>query len=172
MAHHAGFSSLSPTLLARKGAARPAMRAQIIPLDPFQRNMLCGSEDDLGWNDMGWTDPREPDAVPEPIARIVKCDVRTPGKRPANDEPLSPEALRARSPIVAKLGGPRHDAACDQHRRVAFTLRLDPDRHLALRLASTLLGESAQAIVTEALDRHLAAMPDIAMLAGTVRGRS
>jgi predicted HicB family RNase H-like nuclease len=40
-------------------------------------------------------------------------------------------------------------------RRAAFTLRLDPDRHLKLRLAATMQGISAQAIVTEALDQML-----------------
>jgi hypothetical protein len=37
-------------------------------------------------------------------------------------------------------------------RRAAFTLRLDPARHLKLRLAATMQGVSAQALVTAALD--------------------
>ena len=37
-------------------------------------------------------------------------------------------------------------------RRAAFTLRLDTDRHLKLRLAATMQGVSAQSLVTQALD--------------------
>ena len=51
------FASLSPTLLARKGAARPAMRPQWQPLSNYSTEVpLPPTEDeleDLGWNDMG-----------------------------------------------------------------------------------------------------------------------
>ena len=46
-------------------------------------------------------------------------------------------------------------------KRAAFTLRLDAERHLRLRLASTVQGRSAQAIVTEALDALLGKIPEI-----------
>lgn len=45
--------------------------------------------------------------------------------------------------------------------KAAFTLRLDGDRHLKLRLASALSGRSAQTIVTEAVDRLLAETPEV-----------
>ena len=48
----ASFASLGPTLLARKGGAKPAMRPQIAPLPgvvPPKAEQL----EDLGWNDMG-----------------------------------------------------------------------------------------------------------------------
>ncbi len=45
--------------------------------------------------------------------------------------------------------------------RAAFTLRLDSDRHLKLRLACAVARKSAQQIVTEALDEYLTAkFPD------------
>jgi len=52
--------------------------------------------------------------------------------------------------------------------RSAFTLRLDPDRHLKLRLACTVRQCSAQQLVTDALDGLLADMPDILKLAAQV----
>lgn len=53
-------------------------------------------------------------------------------------------------------------------RRAAFTLRLDADRHLRLRLASTVSGQSAQQLVTQALDLFLQDMPEIELLAAQV----
>ena len=53
-------------------------------------------------------------------------------------------------------------------RRAAFTLRLDQERHLKLRLACTVRGRSAQQLVTDALDGLLAQMPEIDSLAAQV----
>ena len=54
------FASLSPTLLARKGGARPAMRPQWQPLNPYSTDIPAPPTDDeledLGWNDMGEAD--------------------------------------------------------------------------------------------------------------------
>jgi hypothetical protein len=50
-------------------------------------------------------------------------------------------------------------------RKAAFTLRLDADRHLKLRLASAIVGRSSQQMVTEALDIFLASLPEIDRLA-------
>ena len=44
------FASLSSGLLARKGAARPAMRPQGF-------GQIGGNLEDLGWNDMGFEAP-------------------------------------------------------------------------------------------------------------------
>ena len=56
-----------------------------------------------------------------------------------------------------------------QGKRAAFTLRLDQERHLMLRLACTVRGRSAQQLVTDALDALLAEMPEIASLAAQVQ---
>ncbi|WP_265587991.1 hypothetical protein [Sphingomicrobium arenosum] len=45
--------------------------------------------------------------------------------------------------------------------KAAFTLRLDRERHLKLRLACALTGQSAQKMVTEALDRLLGEMTEL-----------
>lgn len=49
--------------------------------------------------------------------------------------------------------------------KAAFTLRLNHDRHLRLRLASALTNRSAQLLVTEALDAFLNTLPEVAVLA-------
>jgi len=56
--------------------------------------------------------------------------------------------------------------------KAAFTLRLDEDRHLRLRLASALSGRSAQQLVTEALDVFLASIPEVDDLARQVPVRA
>jgi hypothetical protein len=49
--------------------------------------------------------------------------------------------------------------------KAAFTLRLDEERHLRLRLASAVSGRSAQQIVTGALDAFLESLPEVDELA-------
>ena len=44
-------------------------------------------------------------------------------------------------------------------------LRLDPERHLKLRLACAVNGRSAQQLVTDALDQLLEAMPELDAMA-------
>jgi hypothetical protein len=49
--------------------------------------------------------------------------------------------------------------------KAAFTLRLDRDRHLKLRLACAVNGRSAQQLVTDALDQLLTDMPELDAMA-------
>src|SRR5690606_4671971 len=82
-----------------------------------------------------------------------------------------PEVVHQQASLSRQLSviaRPR-DPALTPERRVAFTLRLDPERHLKLRLASTILNRSAQQIVTEALDNHLAGLSEIEAIAAKVR---
>ena len=60
---------------------------------------------------------------------------------------------------------PAAKAKQDGGRKAAFTLRLDTDRHLRLRLATAVTGQSAQQIVTGALDALLASIPEVEALA-------
>ena len=48
-----GFASLGPSLLARKGGAKPAMRPQVAPLVTEETAVPEDQLEDLGWNDMG-----------------------------------------------------------------------------------------------------------------------
>ncbi|MFA9200375.1 MAG: hypothetical protein ACEQR8_04185 [Cypionkella sp.] len=152
------FASLSPTLLARKGGAKPAMRPQHAALAAMPENAAPADPEkleDLGWNDMGDGDPHPP------TADIVRL---TPAVREVAAEPA---VLRQRETIarrIAPAGGARAG-------RAAFTLRLDADRHLKLKLACTVRNASAQALVTEALDALLAEMPELDALAAQVKRR-
>jgi hypothetical protein len=48
-------------------------------------------------------------------------------------------------------------------------LRLDPERHLKLRLAATMQGVSAQVLVTNALDAMLAEIDDLDLIASRMK---
>lgn len=132
-------ASLSTALLASKGAARPAMRSQLAIA--LERETGSGEEaalEDLGWNDMG-----------EAPLRVAGRVVNFPG-----------EAVQ-RVPEPAKARRRPPGTALKQGRKAAFTLRLDAERHERLRRACSLDECSAQALVTDALDRLLAELPEI-----------
>ncbi len=60
----------------------------------------------------------------------------------------------------------------DGGRKSAFTLRLDAERHLHLRLACAVQNRSAQQLVIEALDRLLDELPDVTRLAASLPGQA
>lgn len=166
------FASLSPRLLARKGAAKPAMRQQVSGQFPAagwtgaESGGECFDErfgesgdaahDDLGWNDMGDEPASEREAAGTPTAK--------PRGAKANVLHLMPPAVvRQREVLAAALAdlGAVTDtvvrrSALEDGRRAAFTLRVDAERHLRLRMACAVKNRSAQHLVTEALDRVLA----------------
>lgn len=166
MAEPRPMASLTSSLLARKGAARPAMRPQVDFAPVVSRDAAHHAQaEDLGWNDFGHQ-ASEPHPAPQAAAM------------PAPAVPPAPEVVpislvrQHQQAIAARLGAgvettPRR-SALEQGRRAAFTLRLDADRHLALRLAATISGRSAQQVVTEALDRLLAERPEVAALASQI----
>jgi hypothetical protein len=190
------FASLSSGLLARKGAAKPAMRPQAF-------GQIGASLDDLGWNDMGGHVPSAPveeEHVPSSIAAL------TPSPKPAGELPdeivsrpePEPVVAQQQRAIVETFGEPEEDVAEEApapapaarrkrpaavvpivRRRTgpagskaAFTLRLDSDRHFRLRLAVAVTGRSAQQIVTGALDELLQSIPEVEALAGQVPAKS
>lgn len=144
------IASLGPRLLARKGGARPAMRSQASILQ-FQHD-----SEDLGWNDMGHD--------PEPIAEVVPIGTDT------SFTAHLPEVVRQQRQMASRYEGERRSALADG-RRAAFTLRVDADRHLKLRLACTIRGRSAQQLVTEALDALLDSLPEVSDLAAQVTSK-
>jgi hypothetical protein len=160
------LASLSGGLLARKGAARPAMRPQgYASLAPSPQQL-----EDLGWNDMG----PEPAAAPteaekppvlvarEALAQAVATPVEVPLEAPA--EPVEDAPVPVVRPVSVATAT-RLSKETAHAGRAAFTLRLDADRHLRLRLASALANRSAQQLVAQALDRFLTAMPEVEALA-------
>lgn len=232
------FASLSSGLLARKGAARPAMRPQ-----GFGGPANGAGLDDLGWNDMGFEPPkaalaplrdedhdafgeelpeqplRNPISALTPIASPVhdqqaeianrfaahdedgedengeyvdetaelydpEADEAAPlvEEAPVSEsDPVSEVALdveqapvsepapvvviprRAVVPAPVRARTPR--SAPGSKGKAAFTLRLDPSRHLKLRLACAVSGRSAQQLVTDALDQLLDGMPELESMA-------
>lgn len=169
------FASLGPSLLARKGAARPAMRPQLQPMHTFHEATARQIEDDLGWNDMGHGfESESPEPAPQQLASVVPI---APGVE--NAAMPVPEVVRQQEAIAEKVIAPARRAvapkprrsALAEGRRAAFTLRLDAERHLKLRLASALAGRSAQQLVTDALDKLIATLPDVDSLAAQVRKR-
>jgi hypothetical protein len=136
----ATFASLNQSLLARKGGAKPAMRPQLgAPTAAATAEAL----EDLGWNDMGSGEP----------SNVVPI---SPASNDADDTPALTLAKKSTRP---------RKSALKQGKRAAFTLRLDAERHLKLRLASTIKGQSAQQIVTDALDSLLNEIKELDTLA-------
>ena len=158
------FASLGPTLLARKGGAKPAMRAQVQPFTSFERQNAQHFED-LGWNDTGEDQPAGEvlALTPAPAAPV---EVEKPAVR-LQQEDIARKVAEPR--VQAHPPAADRRSALDDGRRAAFTLRVDAERHLKLRLACTIRNLSAQQIVTEALDRLLADIPEVASLAAQVK---
>lgn len=204
------FASLSSGLLARKGAARPAMKPQGFG------QVGGGNLEDLGWNDMGFEPPkpvetpvrddehdafgeelpeqplRNPIAALTPVASPVHDQQaelaghfgagdgegedeeidETAELYEGDDEIAPPEAevvvipaVRAPAAAAAPRRQPKPRSAPGSSGKAAFTLRLDPSRHLKLRLACAVTGRSAQQLVTDALDQLLADMPELDSMA-------
>lgn len=252
----AGFASLGPTLLARKGGAKPAMRPQLTPLAHSPEEMAALADEqleDLGWNDMGedghegepdassgadivpiraqGASPHADSAARSPVVRRQQKELldrvlaeaamdgsegelgeeedlsarffddpgagdaadtgegadpgKTSDERAFDDGPFEngPFENGAFENGAGGVGTPAHDApsgagahkavrraaARPAGKRAAFTLRLDTERHLKLRLAATMQGVSAQALVTEALDAMLAEFEELDALAARMR---
>ena len=194
------FASLSSGLLARKGAARPAMKPQGFG------QMGGGNLEDLGWNDMGFEPPKPADAdrdeTHDAFGEQIDDEPRahptglTPVQSPVHtqhaeiadrlgveeseeefDETAEPyegesapvAVITAPAPQPRRAPKPR--AAPGSKGKAAFTLRLDPERHLKLRLACAVGGRSAQQLVTDAVDRLLASMPELEPMAEKAKRR-
>lgn len=174
MAEPKPLASLTSGLLARKGAAQPAMRRPIMGFGAFGGAVGSAAlQEDLGWNDMGF-DVTQPEPLPEEARSVAGLTPMTavPAAAPIPAVVTEREELAERIAEVAtpaKSVKPKKAKAAPvaiaKGRKAAFTLRLDADRHLKLRLATAIVGRSAQQIVTEALDHYLASLPEVDRLA-------
>jgi hypothetical protein len=81
-------------------------------------------------------------------------------------------AFEVPEPELEPVAAVHPQTAAQGKSKAAFTLRLDPQRHLKLRLACAVRGSSAQQLVTDALDRLLTSMPDLDDMADKVRQRN
>jgi hypothetical protein len=132
------LASLSSSLLARKGDARPAIRRSHLPLLP--------------------------------LSGLSQADVQNaPGCTTKEENPISP-ARQQRDRIERRYSAGQK--APPRKPKAAFTLRLDADRHLRLRIASAIGNRSAQQIVTEALDAFLDKHPRLDILFDKARTAS
>ena len=173
------FASLSPSLLARKGGAKPAMRPQhaalaSMPSAAPDDSVKPEALEDLGWNDMG--DGEQASAEVFHLAPAPSVAAAPEAATPAALDPQAPRpaVLTQQDEIAERLAQPqpvKRRPARERSGRAAFTLRLDADRHLKLRLATTIRGVSAQALVTDALDALLGSMPELDTLAAQVKRR-
>ncbi len=94
-----------------------------------------------------------------PLSRPPRTDVQDPASwDDKGDNPASP-ARRQIERIEHRYSTDRKAAPAKA--KAAFTLRLDSDRHLRLRLASAVSKRSAQHIVTQALDAFLDQQPHL-----------
>lgn len=181
------LASLSSGLLARKGQAKPAMRPQgFVSITP-------AAHEDLGWNDMGEDTAPAPAPVAEPvIAPQPGLKPVVLRQREALDEKLAqpePQAVPVPEPALQSVPEPQPEPvpaapaptrsargmiaqarreAPEKKGKAAFTLRLDSQRHLRLRLASAVTNQSAQLLVTQALDQFLESIDDVEALASQI----
>jgi len=191
------FASLSSGLLARKGTAKPAMRPQgFTGFEDLGWNDM-GHEPALEDGEADLPEhvpssiaaltpaPKHVKPVPnEPEAEVeaeVEADVEAEveadepeviAQQRAIAESFPPEPAAEAPPAVAAkivpLPARRPAPAVAPGRKAAFTLRLDAERHLRLRLATAVTGRSAQLLVIGALDALLQSIPEVEALAERV----
>lgn len=87
---------------------------------------------------------RQQETLMERVAAVARKVETVPAPKAKKER--APRALRARE-------------------KAAFTLRLDAERHLRLRLASAVTNRSAQIILTDLLDEYLSSLPEIDAMA-------
>ncbi len=87
---------------------------------------------------------RQQESLIDRVAAVARKVEAQPAPKPKT--PRQPRALRARE-------------------KAAFTLRLDAERHLRLRLASAVTNRSSQVILTDLLDEYLSTLPEIDAMA-------
>jgi hypothetical protein len=208
------LASLSSSLLARKGGAKPAMRRQGYTNFPDHSSDFEGEmHEDLGWDDMGYDVDPDHDAhpiehvhnplagaIPNPGAAVrqqqeeiaAKLGVKPSSEvaeqseaEEAGDAPVQLSISREVQPLAEKSSvlesariqkseakKPRPATKSRTRKaKTAFTLRLDPERHLKLRLATAVKNISAQQLVTKAVDEYLKSIPELDDLAERVPSR-
>jgi hypothetical protein len=124
------------------------------------------SEEDEIENRLGAADYAEEEEVDETAELYEPEAEEAPVARPVAVAPAIVPAV-----VPTPRRAPRPRSATGSKGKAAFTLRLDPDRHLKLRLACAVDGRSAQQLVTDALDHLLERMPDLDGLAAKAKRR-
>lgn len=191
------YASLSSGLLARKGSAKPAMRPQGYTggFDDLGWNDMGGAIDHDAAPPMPVEHVPSSISALTPLPRSDEDEHSIAAQQRALAETFedeieeiheieeeiapAPEAERApaeivtmpKRPVVVAPKQPVAVAAVAGGKKAAFTLRLDAERHLKLRLACAVTSRSAQQLVAGALDELLATIPEIDALAARVPGK-
>jgi hypothetical protein len=133
--------------------------------DPEAENLTVGQDEEAEEEELVLDAPllsTKPNRAFVPLAQAEPVEV-------AVAAPVVDETPVVFAPVVefrpAPVRQPRQRAAAGSKAKAAFTLRLDADRHLKLRLACAITGQSAQQLVTQALDQLLGSMPEIESMA-------
>jgi hypothetical protein len=115
-------------------------------------------------------------AVEESVGHAVVVDEAIAAE-PEAFVPEVPEIVRQQESLIDRVAAvarkveqrpePKAKAprALRAREKAAFTLRLDAERHLRLRLASAVTNRSAQVILTDLLDEYLSSLPEIDAMA-------
>ena len=191
------FASLSSGLLARKGTAKPAMRPQ--GFTHVGGNLEDLGWNDMGHAPTAPAELEEPqehvpssiaaltpapklgESAPESAAPVPVEQQRAIAETFGTEEQDEHEEVESHEPVAAPTPAvvapvvqlDRHPRrAPGQKDKAAFTLRLDPERHLKLRLACAVRHRSAQQIVSEALDEFLQSLPELDAMAQQVPARA
>ncbi|QPQ55535.1 hypothetical protein IC614_02720 [Allosphingosinicella flava] len=180
------FASLSSGLLARKGMAKPAMRPQGFGNFGGMEDL---GWNDMGQGRPTLPPVAEPvtERQPNPVAGLTPGPVVenfTPAKLPeapvvieqqrdlvehfgdsaapaAKEDTPAPRKRQALDPARENVKLPHSRVVPGAKGKAAFTLRLDPERHLRLRLAAAVTRQSAQMLVTGALDTYLDGLTEL-----------
>ena len=110
--------------------------------------------------------------VDEPEEALEAFEEVDDSAEPLEIEPEPAPVLTPKSvailPTIPRRA-PRPRSIPGSKAKAAFTLRLDPERHLRLRLACAVNARSAQQLVTDALDHLLGDMPELESMAAKAK---
>lgn len=125
-----------------------------------------------------------PESVVEPVVEVARepvadTSIIAPVAAPVQPAPVAAVAAPIPAPIIAPTvaapiapsapsRAPSPRVRAGTRGNFAFTLRLDPERHLRLRLASATTNRSAQQIIIQLVDDYLADLPEIDAFAAQV----
>ena len=153
------LASLSSSLLARKGGAKPAMRRQgmAFPTGSDHEN------EDLGWNDMGYDTNPDHEAVQPGAHNGEEVEQYHYNPLAGAIPEVVPAVRKQQEEIAAKLS---------QHPTRQEEAAAAPEpKALKLRLATAVKNVSAQQLVTKAVDEYLKSIPELEDLAGRIPSR-
>jgi hypothetical protein len=133
----------------------PGVEAESAPVDAAAQEMIAPAP----------VAEQPANDVPEVAEPLSACEapVAEPVVEVAAVEPQP--VLQVAPAMQAPRRAPSRRSAPGSKAKAAFTLRLDPERHLKLRLACAIGARSAQQLVTDALDHLLAGMPELDAMA-------